>query len=149
MTIKEFIEMHELTAQITARHDNPNMPDSGDMYHYDVAISDGYNNLMFVGSRVDHNTGKSYMTAGPVYFSVGTGWTEKPTLADVLDCLASDAATVENCPDFETWANELGYDEDSRKAYQCWELITARADAMRADLGDEAYNALLWDVERM
>lgn len=38
----------------------------------------------------------------------------RPDPVDVLACLAQDASVLE-APDFETWAQDLGYDVDSRK----------------------------------
>lgn len=39
----------------------------------------------------------------------------EPLLKDVLYCLCLDAQVL-NCATFEEWANEYGYDQDSRKA---------------------------------
>src|SRR5262245_1458008 len=49
-----------------------------------------------------------------VYFSQGPAISREPTLADVLDCLASDASGFENAGDFTSWCSEYGYDSDSR-----------------------------------
>jgi hypothetical protein len=72
-----------------------------------------------------------------------------PKLADVLDCLASDAAGFENAQSFEDWAAEYGYDTDSRKAEKVYRTVERQAKQLRRVLGDEGYNALLWDIERL
>jgi hypothetical protein len=43
-----------------------------------------------------------------VYFSQGSAHTAPPTLDDVLDCLASDAAGIENARGFDDWCSEYG-----------------------------------------
>ena len=43
--------------------------------------------------------------------------------ADVINNIMMDYLTVINATTFEEWAEELGYDTDSRKAYAVWELI--------------------------
>ena len=84
-----------------------------------------------------------------LYFSTGTGWTKQPGLDDVLDCLASDASGYENAQSFEDWANEYGYDADSRKAEKTYRTIKRQAEQLKRTIGDEAYNTLLWDTERL
>lgn len=54
-------------------------------------------------------------------FHQGSAHTSEPTAADVLSCLVSDAVSVEQEPDFEGWAESLGYDTDSRKAERIYE----------------------------
>lgn len=72
-----------------------------------------------------------------------------PTLAEVLDCLASDAATVENARTFEEWASELGYDTDSREAYKTYKVTKRQTEKLRALLGPEWFDRLLWHTERL
>jgi len=52
----------------------------------------------------------------------------KPTYADVMYCLLSDAQSVCNGESFEDFCNDFGYDSDSRKAeaayngcVKCWQ----------------------------
>src|SRR5258708_3606941 len=49
----------------------------------------------------------------------------EPTAADVLECVLSDAASFINAAGFDDWAEELGFDTDSRKAYAIWEQTEA------------------------
>jgi hypothetical protein len=90
--------------------------------------------------------GRSRMT---VMFSQGYGHNGKaPDVASVLDCLASDAAGVDNSRDFEDWCSEYGYDIDSRKAERTFKTCERQALKLHKFLGDSAYRTLLWDTER-
>jgi hypothetical protein len=72
-----------------------------------------------------------------------------PTLETILDCLGSDASSWENARDFEDFANELGYDTDSRKAEQIYKQIGENAKRLKFLLGEDLYKELLWDTERL
>ena len=84
-----------------------------------------------------------------VYFSQGSAHKKPPTLADVLDCLASDASGVDNAQSFEAWASEYGYDTDSRKAEATYRACEKQAQELKALLGQDAYNQLLYSTERL
>ncbi len=74
----------------------------------------------------------------------------RPELVDVLDCLASDAASVENCRMFEDWANEMGYDEDSRSAERTYQICEKQSKDLRFLLGSrKVFEALLFEIERL
>lgn len=81
-------------------------------------------------------------------FSQGLGISGEPSLPDVLDCLASDAAGHENARDFADWAGEYGYDEDSRSAERVYRVIGTQAGKLKRFLGADQYEALLWETER-
>jgi hypothetical protein len=66
-----------------------------------------------------------------------------PSAEDVLDCLLSDASTVESVSTFEEWCAELGYDEDSRRAERTYEAIKAQTVRLRAFLGDACVGDLV------
>src|SRR5438045_6605799 len=51
-------------------------------------------------------------------YSMGSSHMGKPACATVLGCVASDASNADQ--DFESWAEDLGYDSDSRKAEGVW-----------------------------
>jgi hypothetical protein len=89
--------------------------------------------------------GRRQMTT---YFSMGSAHTSEPQLADVLDCLASDAAGVENAQSFENWCAEYGYDTDSRKAEKTFKICERQAENLKRLLGDDAFDQLLWHTER-
>lgn len=83
-----------------------------------------------------------------LFFSQGSAHTKPPTLADVLDCLASDACSVDNARNFAEWAGEMGYNEDSRKAEKTYRTCCEQRDALKALLG-ASYDALLYQTERL
>ncbi|HEY6766621.1 MAG TPA: hypothetical protein VI386_17820 [Candidatus Sulfotelmatobacter sp.] len=113
--------------------------------------------------------GKSFA----LYFSQGSAHTADPTLADVLDCLASHAREYENARQsanhaikriytneamqptakpskvFQEWASEYDYDADSRKAEKTFRAIKRQSEQLKRTLGQEAYEELLWKVERL
>lgn len=50
--------------------------------------------------------------------------TEQPTVFDVVSCLVNDYRTLgSGYWQFEEWAEDVGFDTDSRKAYAVWEKI--------------------------
>lgn len=67
---------------------------------------------------------------------------KKPTVADVLDCLASDASGADQ--GFEDWAGDLGYDTDSRKAEETYKTIQRQTKELRKLIGGAAFDALLY-----
>lgn len=81
------------------------------------------------------------------YFSMGSAYTEEPTAEQVMDCLSSDAESIQYAG-FEEWAREMGYDEDSRRAERTYNLIEQQARELKAFLGLAAYDELLYRVER-
>jgi hypothetical protein len=131
-TMTEFIAQHGITATAERAERNPNMDDDKHpMDHWRVRLARP-------GKRLT------------VYFSMGTGHHGKaPEAADVLDCLASDAAGFENARSFEEWCDEYGYDTDSRKAHRTFKVIERQAQRLEKFIGADEYQALLFDTERL
>jgi hypothetical protein len=131
MNMSDFILTSKvsMTAELVDR--NPHMSD----------MPDGSTHWRCVFKR-----GKSRLT---IPFSMGPAHTREPEAADVLDCLASDSAGYENAQSFEDWCAEYGYDTDSRKAERIYRTCEAQADKLKAFLGPEAYDTLLWDTDRL
>lgn len=152
MTMAEFVEELGITADATETGENPNMDDQNwQARHYKVELS-----------RRDHGETLT------IPFSMGMGLECEPDAETVLDCLASDSASIENARSFEDWAAELGYDADSRKAERTFKLCRDQAEALERWLagvevpddeengrilshenGNDAYRVLLWEVERL
>ena len=87
-----------------ATNENPNMDNSENMHHWKVALLNPKN--------------KKQLT---VIFSRGYGHNgQEPTADDVLYCLVSDSDCMDY--DFEEWAENLGYDPDSRKAEKTFKV---------------------------
>ena len=82
-----------------------------------------------------------------VPFYTGPAITREPSAADVLECLLDDSSSFENASSFEEWAEEFGYDTDSRKAERTYKAVEAQAKKLRRFLGDD-YEDWLWHTER-
>jgi len=133
MEIRDFIKSAGLSMSAAWTDHNPNMDDEGraPMDHWRCTI----------------RSGKSRMS---LVFSMGAGHDGKrPELADVLDCLASEAAGLENSQNFDDWCAEYGYDTDSRRAERTFKAIERHTRSLRRVLSESAYRTLLWDVERL
>ena len=129
ITMAQFIAKHDLRATIQRADSNPNMDSKYPMIHYKVVIR--------------HESG-AHMTT---YFSAGLGWTQEPSLAEVLDCRANDSSGIEQS--FEAWAGEYGYNADSRKAESIYKTCRRQAKKLKNLLGHSAFEGLLYDVERL
>ncbi len=73
----------------------------------------------------------------------------RPDLADLLDCLASDAACIDNARDFTDWANDLGYDDDSIKARKTYDICVEQSRELEHLLGRDQLQILMYEVERL
>lgn len=51
-----------------------------------------------------------------VDFYTGSGLPNAPETHEVVSCIAMDSLSAINAKNFEDWAEEFGYDTDSRKA---------------------------------
>ena len=132
ITIDQFITKHQLEMHTVRVKKNPNMAEPLPRNFECTIEQRGFGNH------------KELVT----YFSQGEAHKKSPTLAEVLDCLASDAAGVENAKDFEDFANEYGYDTDSRKAESVYDTCVKLAQDLKEFLGPDLYTELLWNTER-
>lgn len=67
---------------------------------------------------------------------------EEPRASEVLSCLLSDAASVNDTRSFTEWCADLGYDTDSRKAEATYRACERIARKLARFLGDD-YPAFL------
>ncbi len=82
-------------------------------------------------------------------FSQGYGHNgAAPKVADVLDCLSSDASSVIS-ESFEDFAATMGYDTDSRKALRTYNVCKRQADKLQRMLGADLFTVLLYNTERL
>lgn len=72
-----------------------------------------------------------------------------PDMEEVLDAIAAQAAVVEEVRSFEEWAVRMGFDPDSRFGERIYRAWRRQADALRALIGEESYQRLLWETERL
>jgi hypothetical protein len=133
MTLRKFAAKYRLamTADLTDR--NPNMPED------DWARTATHWKCVLRRGRVR-------MT---VYFSQGPAVVRDPGLEDVLDSLASDAAGHLNADSFEGWADELGFDTDSRSAERTYNAIGAEVTELTRLLGEDGLRELAFETERL
>lgn len=132
MNTRQFVSAHNIRADVAFADSNPNMDAdqwSRDANHWRVVLKMGRRQL-----TVPYSTGSAL---------------GEPDAADVLDTLASDAGTIEYVSGFEEWANELGFDPDSRKAERTFQVSRKQSLALKQFLGDELYGDLLNDTERL
>lgn len=130
VSIAQFVSMNHISMTAERTDSNPIMGDSGDMDHWKCV-------LKMPGKRMT------------LVFSMGFGHHgAEPKVKDVLDCLASDASSIENTPDFEDWASDLGYEADSRKALKTFQATEHQSKRLARFLGTDLYSQLLWATER-
>jgi hypothetical protein len=85
-----------------------------------------------------------------VPFFTGKLVEREPSAEDVLDCLSMDASGVENAGSFGAWADEYGYGMgDVEKAEKVYNLCVKQSRKLQKFLGDDLYQELLWETERL
>ena len=157
-TIAEFLTEYPITLEAQRTQENPYMAkdEKHPMYHWLITL---------------HYKEKTF----PLHYSIGSGHAipefpnptfrphkfkdlnpkeiiaaypcRKPTITDVLDCVASDAYAL-NYDSFEEWANEFGYDTDSRKAERTYHACIENGKQLREMLGRKLFTELL-ECERL
>lgn len=76
-----------------------------------------------------------------VPFSMGQAHGASPSLHNVVGCLISDSLSVEDV-DFEDWAENLGFDADSKSAKKAYKACVRMRERLIDFFGDDAFNAL-------
>jgi hypothetical protein len=148
VTIEQFVERNRisLTAEMVDR--NPHMDGSDNMDNYKCVLIRRESAGKRYNARKDGTSVAARMT---VHFSKGIGHHgAEPEADEVLSCLASDAAGVENARgDFAEWCSEYGYNTDSRKAEKIFKVCEHQAARLKNLLGDDLYDQLLWHTEAL
>lgn len=157
--VEQFIQKHGIRFDCHRVEKRPDGLMDGDYGKEPLATVLARDKMRHFKCRIWNAEARAYDIAGrkvPVklrsfglYFSQGSGHTVDPTLADVLDCLASDASGHDNANSFEDWASDYGYDTDSRKAEKTWRAIQRSSEQLKRTLGESAYEELLWETERL
>jgi hypothetical protein len=130
-TLDQFIGDTKITMTVSRTDHNPSMTDTADMDHWRVTLKRNGKQMSLV-------------------FSMGYGLNgAEPTVADVLDSLASDASSVRQT-DFPEWARDMGWSDDSIKARKTYLTIEKQAARLRRLLGsDKLLDRLLYHTERL
>lgn len=132
ITIEGFIAKHDLRMdyrQIDSRSKANDFGQGASHYKVNLALGESLDDM-------------------EIEYSMGSAHTTGPQIDDVLDCLAMDAAGIDGSMNFEGWANEYGYDSDSRKAEQTYNQCVQQAEDLKRLLGPRAYQELLYSTER-
>lgn len=133
LTIAQFIERLGISMDCTFADRNPNMVDDGRMDHWRC--------------KLQRKDGGRQSTMS-IYFSMGVAHKgARPEADDVLSCLASDSASVENAKDFGDWCTEYGYNAESRNAARIYRACKRQSEKLKQFLGTDAYETLLWNTE--
>jgi len=103
------------------------------------ASADGWTVQLRNRESGEHMTVAFWTGTGFRMFKGGRKRPVKPATADVLSCLAMDALGVEYARTFEEWADDLGYDTDSRRAERIWNTVIAQAIDLRRVLGEDLW----------
>lgn len=75
------------------------------------------------------------------FYSQGSGIKERPTTIDILNALRLDTEGIQDV-EFESWANEYGYDTDSMKAFEIWKSCKFEAKNLLKLLGNKGMKEL-------
>ena len=132
MNTQEFMTKHGINMTSKPVEANPNMND----------MPEGSTHWRCIFSL------NASASAFGVYYSMGPALKGEPKADELLDCLASNAATYENARTFDDWCSEYGYDTDSRKAERIFKAVFKQAGQLKRFLGDDLYNDLLWNTDR-
>jgi len=127
--VKGFVKRHGIKIDVDKAEENKNAPDWKDANHYKITF---------------HYQGRRMST----YFSQGTGIEHKPTAADVLNCLAMDARTLQDYPDPLEWAESLGL-ETGKKTAKAFKSTTKNTEALDRLLGPALMQELLEETETL
>ena len=148
-TLKQFIKEQGLSAKILPIAHRPDRGIGDEQWnrtarHFHITVL----GRQIGGARPDMLPA----TAISFYFSQGTAITKTPTLADLLDCLASDASGTEGAQ-FADWVSEYGYDLTTHQAYKnakaTFKACKRAARDLRSLLGETAYLELINEVEKL
>ena len=87
-----------------------------------------------------------------VFFSQGAAFTKPPTVEDVVNALAMDAAEYENARDLAEWCREYGHtcsEAKARTRYRHVKELTEKFKALIEPLGPCAWENLLYHTEAL
>ncbi len=139
VSIEQFVAENRITMEVKRAERNPNMADSSQMDHWKVTL--------VRKDPATYRVKRAYRMT--ITFSMGYGHHgAEPKVGDVLECLASDASSVDNAGDFERWCAEIGYDPDSRKHEKTYKACEHQASRLKTFLGEDLYQTLLYGTER-
>ena len=168
-TFPELIKDHKLESTSKLVDSNPHMPWDGEIErdHWSVTITHPDQSMqmyysMGIGHRELPKNWKRQLEMklgtlglGPIKRYTLAGEAKEalkqptaPSLADVLNCLASDCRSVQG-RFFSEWAAECGYSSDSIQAKKTYDVCCEQAIKFLRLLGRELYETMINDTEWM
>lgn len=148
-TLPEFILDHGITHAIIAEDHKVDMPEnfkSSKAWLVELT-RDERKSLM----RLDFYTGKPSRPHRQVsirewnYEQFKMAHKSRVDICSVMSCLISDSSCLDE--NFGYWADSLGYDTDSRKAYAVYEQCQAQTKRFKEFLGADLFNIAINEVE--
>lgn len=74
---------------------------------------------------------------------------DTPNAFDVMYNLCADACGLQNSSCFEEWAQEYGYDEDSREAERIYNAVKSQTKRLKNMLGDDFESVIYMDEDEL
>jgi len=133
-TFPEYIESARIGMDCLSVSSNPNM---GADPEWNKTAAHWSCNLYRIGPNMPRML---------TFFSQGPAYKGKPSVSDVLSCLASDSASIEQANTFEEWAADLGYSDDSRQAERTYNICLKQAAKLKTFLGSD-FDHVLYELE--
>lgn len=114
-----------------------------DSYHarYAPAMSGDEAQMLETWTRKPHADFKDKLLQAQVTAKLAKAQKVAPTLADVFYSLSMDSDVLDAGP-FESWASDLGYNDDSMKAKRIYDTCITHALALRGAIGEDGLRAL-------
>ncbi|WP_016888676.1 hypothetical protein [Mycobacteroides abscessus] len=80
----------------------------------------------------------------------GMAITTRPSAEEVADSLVSEVSAYRDAGSFESWADEFGYDSDSRKAEKLYNQVGAQVDGVVTLFGgSDKFDHVAHNVDRL
>ena len=120
MNVKEFLQDYEVSCYVKRIYRRPDEDFIGfgpNARHYEITL---------------YYEDRHYR----LHYSQGCAHTADPTLEDVLECLVMDSAYIDRASSFEEWADEFGYDTDSRKAEKIYKACKDQYENLQYLFGE-------------
>lgn len=137
MNFQEFIEKNPSlsmeVAEIDRRYDGSDSKWGAGATHWGVVLR----------WRIDRFHADSGVRSHALEYSMGSAHVGGPQLDDILQCLHTDASCASDCGSFESWADDFGYDSDSRKAESIYKACLKTDSDLSELFGAEVYQAFL------
>lgn len=134
MNIREYVKQTGITAEV--------IEDRG------IVHDDGWEHRAATVRLSNPQNGETMVTP----WRQGMGIVEHPSeqVAEIVDSLISDAWSYQQARDFEDWADEYGYDTDSRTAEATYRAIGELAPGIVALLGGpDAFDYAATEIGRL